>query len=296
MPEWRYSVGEYTTPHLSFTEDLRVYRAAGAEGIGVDEGLKLRDHKRDLAAFKESGLAATFCFPEVSTILFGELARGPRDPVARVREMCEGIERMAAFDPVCCVCSPGPSATGRQLTIDERTTVVRGLRRAAQVAADLGVPLALEPMHSSKQHAWSAITSIPDAIDLLDEIDHENMRLLVDVWHLWDTPNVLDYVQQNASRIIGVHVDDWRSPTRSWCDRVLPGDGIGNAASFLAALIRGGYEGWLELEIFSDDGLFEDDFDDSLWKWDPEHLIATGRERVSAVWEQALAEASGSPK
>ena len=32
----RFSVGEFSTPRLTFAEDLAVYREAGAEGIGID--------------------------------------------------------------------------------------------------------------------------------------------------------------------------------------------------------------------------------------------------------------------
>ena len=81
-----------------------------------------------------------------------------------------------------------------------------------------------------------------------------------------------------------MHVDDWRDPTRSWCDRVLPGDGIADTAGLLGVLRDGGYDGWLELEIFSDDGLMETEFPDSLWKLDPTELIRRGRDATLAAW------------
>ena len=65
---------------------------------------------------------------------------------------------------------------------------------------------------------------------------------------------------------------------------MLPGDGIADAAGLLAILREGGYDGWLELEIFSDDGLMEDDFPDSLWREDPVELIRRGRERIFDAW------------
>jgi sugar phosphate isomerase/epimerase len=282
MTSWRYSIGEYTTPHLTFAEDLAAYREAGAEGIGIDEGLKLRDPADDLARFRESGLEATFCFPAVSTVFSGELARGPQDPRARIAEICAGIERFAPYEPVCCVCGSGPGAEAG----DARRLVVDGLREAARVAAALGLRVALEPLHASKRDVWSSITTIPAALELLDEIGEPNFGLVVDVWHLWDTPNVIEHIRANAERIYGVHVNDWREPTRSWCDRVLPGDGIANVPGILGALAAGGYEGWLELELFSDDGLYGDDFEDSLWKQDPVELIRTGRERIADAWRQ----------
>ena len=51
----------------------------------------------------------------------------------------------------------------------------------------------------------------------------------------------------------------------------------------LAALDRGGYDGWLELEIVSDDGTVRDDFEDSLWKRDPLELVSDGRAQSLAL-------------
>ena len=61
----RFSVGQFTTPRLSFAESLDVYRQAGAEGIGIDAALALKDPAEDLARFRDSGLPATFCMPSV---------------------------------------------------------------------------------------------------------------------------------------------------------------------------------------------------------------------------------------
>ena len=41
----------------------------------------------------------------------------------------------------------------------------------------------------------------------------------------------------------------------------------------LRALNDGGYDGWYELEVMSDDGRNGNQFADSLWEWDPVELI-----------------------
>lgn len=43
MDDIRLSVGQATTPMVTFAEDLRVYAMAGAEGIGIDAALKICD-------------------------------------------------------------------------------------------------------------------------------------------------------------------------------------------------------------------------------------------------------------
>jgi sugar phosphate isomerase/epimerase len=85
-----------------------------------------------------------------------------------------------------------------------------------------------------------------------------------------------------------VHLNDHRDPTRSWCDRVLPGDGIGRVTAFLGALDAGGYDGWLEVEVFSDDGRFGNDFPDSLWKLDPVELVRASRAKTVEAWQNRV--------
>jgi sugar phosphate isomerase/epimerase len=283
----RFSVGEMTTFNLSFEEDLAAYREAGAEGIGIDAS-KLRDERRDVEAFRKSGLAASVCFGAVPSILpLESWGGGPTEPEARIEALCMEVRRLAAFEPTACACVTGPlgdyePARAREIAVD-------GIRRAAQAAADVGVQLVLEPMHSSIGDDWSFVTTLPEAVSILDEVDEPNTGLVFDIWHLWDTSDLLEHIRANAKRFVMVHVNDWRDPTRSWCDRVLPGDGIADTLGIFRALQEGGFDGWLELEIFSDDGQFGHDFPDSLWKWDPVELVRTGRDKAYRLWESAAA-------
>ena len=75
----RFSVGQFTTPRHSFAESLVTYREAGAEGIGIDASLALKDPADDLARFRESGLQATFPMPSTNSPFAGKLDEGERD-------------------------------------------------------------------------------------------------------------------------------------------------------------------------------------------------------------------------
>ncbi len=286
-PQPPFSVGEYTTPGLSFAEDLDVYRRGGADGIGIDAGLKLGGREQadaaDLAALRESGLRATFVFPPVPSVLpMTLIVLGTEDPAARIDAMCRSVRGLAALDPISYVCVTG--ALGDYEPEHARELAVNGLAKVARAAADVGARIAIEPMHSSIAADYSWITTIPDAVALLDDIGEPNTGILFDVWHLWDTPDLLVEIARHAHRIVGVHIDDWREPTRNWCDRVLPGDGIADIAGILGALDESGYDGWYELELFSDDGRFGNDYEDSLWKLDPVELVRAGREKFEQAW------------
>ena len=53
----------------------------------------------------------------------------------------------------------------------------------------------------------------------------------------------------------------------------------------LGALERGGYQGWYDLEVLSDNGTFDIDYPDSLWKLPPEELVRRGRDSFMRVWK-----------
>jgi sugar phosphate isomerase/epimerase len=164
--------------------------------------------------------------------------------------------------------------------------VVSGLQEVARAAADEGLTVALEPFHGSFRDDWTIVATLPEMDELLRDAGAPNTGMLFDVWHLWDTPDLLEHVREHARRFGGVHVDDWRLPTRGWCDRVLPGDGAADLPGIFGAMEAGGFEGWLDLEIISDDGTYGTDYPDSLWKEDPVALVCRGLAQTRRAWEQ----------
>ncbi len=81
-------------------------------------------------------------------------------------------------------------------------------------------------------------------------------------------------------------MNDWREPTRGWADRVLPGDGVADVPAILAALERAGWDGYYDLEIFSDNGAFGTAYPDSLWDVEPAELVRRSRESFTQCWEE----------
>lgn len=287
MPETPcFSVGQATTPGLSLVEELAAYREAGADAIGLADRPKLHATADALERVRASGLKTGFCIPSASSILprprlQGLGSGGPDDPSARVEEACRSVERLAPFEPQFCVLTAGPLEGYEPQRAHE--IVVDGFRRVARHAADVGVRIGFEPLHSSMD-AFTYVHTLPQMVELMDEVDEPNTGLLVDFWNLWDTPDVLTHIRANASRTLGVHVNDWRDPTRGWCDRVLPGDGIIDIPGMLRALEEGGFDGWYELEVMSDDGRNGNRYEDSLWERDPVELIRTAREQFIGLW------------
>jgi len=254
----RFSISQITTVTQSFADDLDAYRAAGAEGIGIWE-MKLAEDS--LERFRASGLQSAAAVPAVPSILPLPLMEGPADPDERVEAICAGIRRLAPFEPACVLALTGPG--------DDRETIVEGLRAIGDEGRRTGVRVVLEPIQREFAHYWTIVSSLADAGELLDEAGAD-LGLMYDSWHLWREP--LEEIERYRDRIRGVHLADWREPTRNTHDRVLPGDGVVEFGPILDALR---WDGLFDLEIFSDPEL-----PDSLWKEDPHELARRGLEQL----------------
>lgn len=260
----RVSISQITTVSQSFADDLAAYRAAGADGIGIWESKLAAD---SLHRFRASGLEAAAAVPAVPSILPLPLMEGPGEPGERVAAICSAIERLAPFEPACVLFLTGPGG--------DRATVVDGIRAIADAAARVGVPAALEPIQRDYRDLWTIVTTLGEAAALLDEAGRADVGLIFDTWHLWNAPDLLEEISRSRDRIAGVHVADWREPTRNTNDRVLPGDGAIGFGPILDALA---WEGLYDLEIFSDPEL-----PDSLWKLDPRELARRGVEALRSL-------------
>jgi sugar phosphate isomerase/epimerase len=246
------SLSEISTVGASFVEDLRAYAAAGFDGIGIWE-MKLGEERADLEAFRASGLVATNCVPLVPSILPNAVIEGPADVDERVASMCESMQLLATFEPDCVLCltgaAPGQSVESAQGS-PARRAVVEGLKRVAEAADGAGVRLGLEPIHASQRDALTIVTTIPEALELLDEAGLPQVGIMVDLWHLWDTPEVERHLREHVDRITGVHVSDRFAEPRP--DRALPGQGISRTKELLAVLAEAGWNGPWDVEIFGD--------------------------------------------
>ncbi len=285
MAEPKFSVSEVTTFHQTYEQDLEIYREAGVEGIGIWEfKLEGLDDADALARLRDSGLKATTMIPAVLSI-WPVPFPGPDDPKERTVELCAAIRRFAPFEPAVILTVTGHPGEGVDLG-EARRVYVDGMRQAARVAAEYGLTLGVEPLHRKVYATWSLVGDIPGAIELMDEIGEPNVKLLYDVYHLWDTDGVIEETVKHGSRIVpSVHICDWRAETRNDFDRALPGEGIMDLPAIFGALEAAGVVGWFDLEIFSDDGSFSDmDFEDSLWKQDPLEVVKRGKAGFERAW------------
>jgi sugar phosphate isomerase/epimerase len=278
-----FSISQISTLAASFAEDVRAYTAAGVDGIGVWE-IKLGEDSLD--TFQASGLGSATAVPAVPSVHPLPLLPGPDTVRERVDVLLRSLEVLAPYAPAAVLCFTGPG---------DRETAVHGIRELAREAEQLGLRLAVEPFQLEGIESWSILNTLGDAADFVEEVGSDAVGIQFDVWHLWNTPDLLDEIARHAHLIAGVHVNDWREPTRGWADRVLPGDGAADLSAILGALDDAGWGGFYDLEIFSDNGAFGNAYPDSLWDLDAAELARRGRNAFFNCWSErrVTAEAVG---
>lgn len=248
----RLALSEISTVNASFEEDVAAYAAAGFDGIGIWEYKLPDDDAASRALLREHGLEVASCIPAVPSILPLRLPgmEGPPDVADRVEALKASVRRLAAFEPECVLCLTGPA--GAHDPVRAREVAVAGLREVAKAAQEAGVRFGLEPATPRQHDTVSFVNSTADAQALLDEAGLDEVGIMADTYNLWnDDPAALAAV---AGRVTGLHVAD--DPGGDRTDRVLPGEGGTRAAQHLRALRDAGWDGFLDVEIFSTPELF----------------------------------------
>jgi sugar phosphate isomerase/epimerase len=244
----KLALSEISTPNATFAEDVSAYAAAGFDGIGIWEMKLPPEDDANRVLLRDAGLAVANCVPTVPSVLPLRLPgmEGPPDPEKRVAALCASVRRLAEYEPASVLCLTGP--VGDLEPEHARGLVVDGLRQVAAAAREAGVRFGLEPATRHQRDTVSFVNSVADALVLFDEAGLEEVGIMVDTYNLWhEEPRMLARV---AERVTGLHVaDEPAGPART--DRVLPGEGGTRSAEHIRALLDAGWDGFLDVEIFS---------------------------------------------
>lgn len=244
MPDGRIAISEVTTEDWSFAEDVRAYGAAdGVEGIGVwREKLAASDDSPAEARERLEGAGLDAC----SLIYAGGFTDGPLDEqLGDARDAIRTAEILGA--PVLLVVA-GPrigvsAAEGSRRARD-------ALEELAPVARDAGVTLALEPIHPIEITGYSTVVTVEQAHEVVAGID--GAALLLDIWNSWWEPDIEQTLAKVGADVAAVQVGDHRAETETPQDRAPPGEGVVPLADLVGTLESTGYDGFYEVELFTD--------------------------------------------
>ena len=136
-----------------------------------------------------------------------------------------------------------------------RQQIIDGIQAVLPHAQASGVKLGIEPLHPMYADTRSAINTLHQANQICDQINSPWVGVVVDVYHLWWDPDLERQIQicGENGRIFAFHICDWKSPTNDFLnDRGLMGDGCIPLRKIRSWIERAGFDGWIEVEIFSD--------------------------------------------
>ena len=241
------SLSAISTVSASFAEDVEAYAAAGFDAIGLWEFKLPADDAANVALVRSRGLAISNCIPTVPSFLALAIPgmEGPPEPEERVEAICTSIRRLAAYEPECVLCLSGP--LGERSEVEGRTIVEDGLRQAAAAARAAGVRLGFEPVHPGQRDTAGFVTSLADALALLGEAGLNDVGIMADTYNLAHEATA-DIVEA-APRFTGLHVAD-ELPEPVPGVRSVP-SARGRSAELVEALRAAGWDGTLDVEVFS---------------------------------------------
>ncbi len=138
-----------------------------------------------------------------------------------------------------------------------RNEVRDGIAASLEYARQVGMPLAIEPLHPMQAAERACINTLEQALDLCDELDPGQTGMLgvaADLYHIWWDPKLQSQIERaGAKRLLAYHVCDWLTPTRDLLnDRGMMGDGVIELKKCRQWMEHAGYQGFAEVEIFSE--------------------------------------------
>jgi sugar phosphate isomerase/epimerase len=138
-----------------------------------------------------------------------------------------------------------------------RNEVRDGIAASLEYAREVGMPLAIEPLHPMTAADRACINTLEHALDLCDELDPGRSGALgvaCDLYHVWWDPKLKEQIARaGQKRLLAYHVCDWLTPTRDLLnDRGMMGDGVIELRKVRGWVEAEGFEGFSEVEIFSE--------------------------------------------
>lgn len=241
----RLTIGHYMMRRWTLAEDVRALEKLGFHSISLASSkMDAFGWERGIRLLRSSSLRVAHVG---SYGRFGTERATIRKGVERVRRAIDQAHRVGAA-------ALFVIAGGRDGADWERAARVLGdaYARLLPEATAAGLQLALEVIHPLRQDL-SFLNTLDDAARLARAAGRRGGYVL-DVWHSGWEPRLLTILERDAARRIhAVQLSDYKRVTLRTMDRALLGRGILPLRAIIATLERGGYRGWYETEIISDD-------------------------------------------
>lgn len=244
----RLCIHTITTKPWAIEDAARNFSAAGVKGITVwrdalegrnisQTGRLLRGHGLEIVALCRGGF-----FPSIDRV----------KRATAIEDNKKAIDEAAALGTtmVVLVCGADP----KQSLEESRKQIGDGIHALIPYAQHAGVKLAIEPLHPMYADTRSAINSLAQANDMAEALNSPWVGVAVDVYHLWWDPALEQEIKRCGKRgnLLAFHICDWNVPTTDLLlDRGLMGEGCIPIPTIREWVEQTGFEGFYEVEIFS---------------------------------------------
>jgi sugar phosphate isomerase/epimerase len=243
----RLSVNETTTFRWSFEEDVLNYAAAGVGAIGVWRQ-KLSDcgEAKGIELLAEKGL-------DVSHLFWagGFTGSDGRSFRASVDDAAEALRTANALGTGALVVYSGARA-GHTFN-HARRLIKDALSELVPLAVELGVVLALEPMHPGCAGEFTFLTDLQEVLDLLEAVGSEQVKIVFDTYHLGQDRQILDRIPEITRHVAIVQLGDAREPPTGEQNRCRLGEGMIPLREIVGALGAAGYDGFYDVELLGEE-------------------------------------------
>ena len=243
----RSAISEISTKNWTFQDDLVNYAEYGFGGIGV-----WRDKIEGMSVNEVVSLVTKFGL-KITNLCFGGMFTfdSSQQQALAVEDTKRALELSKELAAGCLLVVSGP-ILARQPE-KSMSLIKRCLDQVLHYAEEIDAKIALEAIHPMDIGQWSAIVTLRQVKELITEYRSPYMGFLLDVYNSWWDPDLPTIIKDFSSNIFGVHLADWRQPTRSPVDRAVPGRGIIPLKTIVGLLEKSGYQGFYDLELFSEE-------------------------------------------
>ena len=246
-----------STMHQPVLAQIAIARSVGCDGVFLRAehvrrylaaGLPVADLRSALRGLQPINLGA---LPDVDRR--GAAARaGLLDEARALTELAAAIGAnniqvlTGPLDPSRAYADPPDAGPG-----ELRRAAADGLRAVADIGAAAGIRYYLEPI------AWTPLSMLSTAVDVINDVERDNVGLVLDYWHLWHRGTDPDDLARLDARVIsGVDFGDSLGPrgdcgTDQRTRRVWPGEGEIPLVAWTQAIASTGFDGWWDNELYS---------------------------------------------
>ncbi len=225
------------------------YSAAGIRGITIWRNV-----------LENQNLNEAFTMLNDNNMSVVSIARGGFFPSVNKKERIKALDdNVLAIEQAAAVGAPSVvlvcGADGRQSLAESREQIKEGIAKLLPAAKAAGVKLSIEPLHPMYAADRSAVNTLAQANDMVEEINSDFVGVAIDVYHLWWDNNLQSEIKRCGANnsIFAFHICDWNVPTTDFLnDRGLMGDGCINVPKIRGWVENAGFNGFNEVEIFSD--------------------------------------------